>query len=175
MPVLSETEMSARGLAPLGEAYLEGDADATTPRRAEREEETREPATDSDDGVKERTLAFLNVASASVRSGAVEDGRARRSGVADVDRGNARGRARRRGERRSGSNESRRGDRLAARAREATRVGARAIGGGGRDGTRAGCASVVDDDESRRDHAPARIARGIATAATAEAAAMLAC
>jgi hypothetical protein len=50
MPVLSETEMSARGLAPLGEAYLEGDADATTPRRAEREEETREPATDSDDG-----------------------------------------------------------------------------------------------------------------------------
>lgn len=159
----------------MGEAYLEGDADATTPRRAEREEETREPATDSDDGVKERTLAFLNVASASVRSGAVEDGRARRSGVADVDRGNARGRARRRGERRSGSNESRRGDRLAARAREATRVGARAIGGGGRDGTRAGCASVVDDDESRRDHAPARIARGIATAATAEAAAMLAC
>lgn len=154
---------------------MEGDADATTPRRAEREEETREPATDSDDGVKERTLAFLNVASASVRSGAVEDGRARRSGVADVDRGNARGRARRRGERRSGSNESRRGDRLAARAREATRVGARAIGGGGRDGTRAGCASVVDDDESRRDHAPARIARGIATAATAEAAAMLAC
>lgn len=168
--------MSARGLAPLGEAYLEGDADATTPRRAEREEETREPATDSDDGDDGRVnMAFLNVASASVRSGAVEDGRARRSGVADVDRGNARGRARRRGERRSGSNESRRGDRLAARAREATRVGARAIGGGGRDGTRAGCASVVDDDESRRDHAPARIARGIATAATAEAAAMLAC
>ena len=144
--------------------------------RAEREEETREPATESDGGDDERmNMAFLNVASASVRSGAVENGRARRSGVADVDRGNAR--RTRASTRRTplGVERVPAGDRLAARAREATRVGARAIGGGGRDGTRAGCASVVDDDESRREHAPARIARGIATAATAEAAAMLAC
>jgi hypothetical protein len=62
-----------------------------------------------------------------------------------------------------------------ARSREATRVGAKAIGGGERGGTRAGCESVVLDDENRRGNAPARIARGTATAATAEAAAMLAC
>jgi len=62
-----------------------------------------------------------------------------------------------------------------ARSREATRVGAKAIGGGERGGTRAGCESVVVDDENRRGNAPARIARGTATAATAEAAAMLAC
>jgi hypothetical protein len=34
MPVLSETEINARGFAPFGEAYLEREADATTDLRA---------------------------------------------------------------------------------------------------------------------------------------------
>jgi hypothetical protein len=111
-----------------------------------------------------------------VRSAAVPVAGSRRSSAARVDRATARptrastkrtpseGRARPGGERGRG-----------ARSREATRVGAKAIGGGERGGTRAGCESVVVDDENRRGNAPARIARGTATAATAEAAAMLAC
>lgn len=111
-----------------------------------------------------------------MRSAAVPVAGSRRSSAARVDRANARptrastkrtpseGRARPGGERGRG-----------ARSREATRVGAKAIGGGERGGTRAGSESVVVDDENRRGNAPARIARGTATAATAEAAAMLAC